>query len=243
MSGNTYGAHIFKRRQVGEREEVTIKLFSRDGSPLVLDGSGPSTGPGAIPMLYKGEWDVGMDYAVGDVVRYDSETYIFDETHAAGELPSLHDMNAPPNPVTKFFDPALGHVDLVLNADSPVGAGVRVVAEFDMVAIKIAQAGNLALLITDPLHRGNDMFAYLWRQRPELTWDLAFGDDDSAGERMPYVQGAVTPGVYLLMLGPLNGSTPQPGIWGTYHVESTNLTTAVIGSFVDFPVAKVTQIG
>lgn len=33
-----YKAHIFKRRQLGEREEVRIKLFTSDGTPIVLDG-------------------------------------------------------------------------------------------------------------------------------------------------------------------------------------------------------------
>ena len=31
---NTYGAHIFKQASVGEREEVKIKLFMPDGSPI-----------------------------------------------------------------------------------------------------------------------------------------------------------------------------------------------------------------
>lgn len=37
---NTYGAHIFKQRSVGEREEVKIKLFGADGEPLDLAGGG-----------------------------------------------------------------------------------------------------------------------------------------------------------------------------------------------------------
>jgi hypothetical protein len=37
---STLRAHIFKRRSVGEREEVDIKLFNRDGSPVVLGGGG-----------------------------------------------------------------------------------------------------------------------------------------------------------------------------------------------------------
>lgn len=39
---STYKAHIFKQRNVGEREEVKIKLFNSDGTPLLLGGGGGS---------------------------------------------------------------------------------------------------------------------------------------------------------------------------------------------------------
>lgn len=37
---STYKAHIFKQRQVGEREEVKLKIFGPDGQPLDLTGGG-----------------------------------------------------------------------------------------------------------------------------------------------------------------------------------------------------------
>lgn len=81
---NTYGAHIFKRRQVGEREEVKIKLFNPDGSPLIL-GS-----PSAGAMIWKGMWTAEDDFKENDVVLYDSgdglRTYILTEDVAAGAL-------------------------------------------------------------------------------------------------------------------------------------------------------------
>lgn len=54
--GNTYGAHIFKRASVGEREEVTIKLFKPDGTPLDLEGgTGPDDPgvPSSSDLLYE----------------------------------------------------------------------------------------------------------------------------------------------------------------------------------------------
>ena len=39
---NSFDAHIFKRRNVGEREEVRLKLFKLDGTPVDMEGS---TGP------------------------------------------------------------------------------------------------------------------------------------------------------------------------------------------------------
>lgn len=36
--GNLFNAHIFKHRQVGEREEVKLRLFNQDGSPADLGG-------------------------------------------------------------------------------------------------------------------------------------------------------------------------------------------------------------
>jgi len=44
---STYKAHIFKQRNVGEREEVKIKIFGPDGSELDLGGGdGPPVPPG-----------------------------------------------------------------------------------------------------------------------------------------------------------------------------------------------------
>lgn len=37
---STYKAHIFKQRNVGHREEVKLKLFMPDGTPIDLSGSG-----------------------------------------------------------------------------------------------------------------------------------------------------------------------------------------------------------
>lgn len=39
---NVFNAHIFKRRRRGEREEVTLKMYNLDGSPLNLPGGGGS---------------------------------------------------------------------------------------------------------------------------------------------------------------------------------------------------------
>jgi hypothetical protein len=43
---NTYRAHIFKERNVGEREEVKLKIFGPDGSPIDLTGVGGNGGGG-----------------------------------------------------------------------------------------------------------------------------------------------------------------------------------------------------
>lgn len=37
---STYKAHIFKRSQTGDREEVKLKVFAPDGSPINLGGGG-----------------------------------------------------------------------------------------------------------------------------------------------------------------------------------------------------------
>lgn len=42
---STFKAHIFKSRQVGEREEVKLRLFRPDGTPVELDGSSGLQGP------------------------------------------------------------------------------------------------------------------------------------------------------------------------------------------------------
>lgn len=35
---STYTAHVFPQRKIGNREEVQIKVFDSDGSPIYLDG-------------------------------------------------------------------------------------------------------------------------------------------------------------------------------------------------------------
>lgn len=42
---NTFFAHIFKRRSVGERQEVIIKLFNKDHTPFDVTAGGGVVGP------------------------------------------------------------------------------------------------------------------------------------------------------------------------------------------------------
>lgn len=42
--GNLFNAHIFKRRSVGEREEVQLKVFDADGNPVDLSAAGSGGG-------------------------------------------------------------------------------------------------------------------------------------------------------------------------------------------------------
>lgn len=80
---NTFGAHIFKRRQVGEREEITIKLFKPDGSPLNV-GEAPDLSV-AVLAAWKGTYDDTQDYPAGSLVRLGSATYLalLDAPHTA----------------------------------------------------------------------------------------------------------------------------------------------------------------
>jgi hypothetical protein len=47
--GNMFNAHIFRRRSVGEREEVRLKLFNLDGTPF--EGGGGAAGPSESPLV------------------------------------------------------------------------------------------------------------------------------------------------------------------------------------------------
>lgn len=83
---STYRAHIFKQRQVGEREEVKIKFFDADGSPLDLGGGAPSESSSGA-MMFRGVWDPDNDYKANDVVIWDPgdgrRLYIFRSDAAA----------------------------------------------------------------------------------------------------------------------------------------------------------------
>jgi hypothetical protein len=74
--GNTFGAHIFKRRQVGEREEVTIKLFNPDGSPFTGGTPPDPTPPFSLLDVFKGDYDADVDYSAGELVRYQDSTWL-----------------------------------------------------------------------------------------------------------------------------------------------------------------------
>jgi hypothetical protein len=78
--GNTFGAHLFKRRSVGEREEVTIKLFKMDGTPLnVGEAPDPVDPPDlstAVLAAWQGAFDTNLDYAAGSLVRHAGATYL-----------------------------------------------------------------------------------------------------------------------------------------------------------------------
>jgi hypothetical protein len=83
--GNLFKAHIFRDRKVGNREEVTLKLFNKDGTPLDLNG-GSEAPTGA--MIFRGNWISAQPYDAGDVVLYNDgtgvKTYIF--TSATGTV-------------------------------------------------------------------------------------------------------------------------------------------------------------
>lgn len=48
----TYNAHIFRRRKVGEREEVRMRLFGEDGSPLEIPTGPIPSGPNPLDVPY-----------------------------------------------------------------------------------------------------------------------------------------------------------------------------------------------
>lgn len=72
--GNTMHAHLFKRRQVGQREEVVIKLFYPDGTPCDMEAF-ENGGGGASGWNWRGGWAADTDYKVGDVVVYQIWVY------------------------------------------------------------------------------------------------------------------------------------------------------------------------
>lgn len=248
--GNTYGAHIFKRRQVGEREEVTIKLFKPDGTPLVLSGDPEDGGePEVSPvMLYHGTWMPDHDYKRYDVVMYNPgdgyHTYIFDQDHNAG-LPQIADANG--FPITKFFDPAVGFVDLVLDPNSKVGNGGYAPGQYDVFAIKINAAGRLTLRAADTLGRTQDLGAYLWHQKLDGTWEMVTGDDDGSGAGKPLINVDLSvaytyPSIFTYYISRYSAGMTPENAYGTTRVSKDVATTAVIGSFADFPMNKTTRI-
>lgn len=84
--GNTMHAHLFKRRQVGQREEVVIKLFYPDGTPCDMDeyAGGGGFDPTGM-MRWQGMWtDVDDPHPYGDVVRHNSALW-FSLGDAVGE--------------------------------------------------------------------------------------------------------------------------------------------------------------
>lgn len=75
---STYNAHIFKQRNVGEREEVKLKIFGPDGVPLDL-GAG---GDGGSVVYFEGQTDL-MGPIPGD------ESFFMDITFDSGVVDHL----------------------------------------------------------------------------------------------------------------------------------------------------------
>lgn len=246
--GNTFGAHIFKRRQVGEREEVRIKLFKPDGTPLDLDAPpvDPDPGGGSAPvgtMVFKGVWGPANDYDPYDVVLYNpgdgQHTYIVSQAIVAG-APVMNDPAG--HPITKFWDPLTNSMELVIDAQSNVGDWVHSPGSpYDCFAIKINAPGLLQLPSAPVDAVSRDMYGTLFHQKPDGSWEYASGNDDSAGNGHPYIATQVVAGVYAYGLAGFGG-----GVSPAYY-EHALVTMgggdAVIGSFADFPTPKVTRIG
>ena len=76
--GNLFDAHIFKRRSIGEREEVKLKMFNLDGSPLEVGGGEPAPDPTA--MHFRGAWASGEDYNPSDVVLESGSVWVSTDT-------------------------------------------------------------------------------------------------------------------------------------------------------------------
>ena len=90
--GNMVNAHIFKHRQVGEREEVRLKLFDLDGNPVDLSGSGGEEDSGPDGSLrWNGNFDGGY-YAWGSVVRFNNHLYTATETFDP-DIPKFGELN------------------------------------------------------------------------------------------------------------------------------------------------------
>lgn len=64
---NMFKAHIFKRRSVGERQEVSIRMFNLDDTPF--EG-------GSLLSVWKGDYDEDTEYKAGELVRYDDSTWL-----------------------------------------------------------------------------------------------------------------------------------------------------------------------
>jgi len=94
--GNTMRAHLFKRRQHGEREEVILKLFYPDGTPCDLDSmEGGGGGSSAGQLHYAGEWDADTNYTAGALVTWFNPAlnslglYLTTEDVVGGDDPTL----------------------------------------------------------------------------------------------------------------------------------------------------------
>jgi hypothetical protein len=63
--GTLFNAHLFRQRSVGEREEVKIKMFGPDGSPLDLAAGGGDGGAPDVPTFF---WGQHAEFNVPDTV-------------------------------------------------------------------------------------------------------------------------------------------------------------------------------
>jgi hypothetical protein len=249
---STYRAHIFKQRQVGEREEVKIKFFNADGTSLELDGNssspsdGGSTSTGA--MIWKGLWLPGHDFNANDVVQYDAgdglKTYIYTEDVSSG-MPAINDIEG--HPVTNFWGANQTEMKVVIDQSSPQTSRVHFAdSSYVAVAVRTVSSGNIRFssALDDGVSR--DMFGALFKLDPDgITWTLVTTDDDNAGNAYPLFSAAAQPpGTYLLVLTTFQAGKIPPAMDGRSKIDLDPVNnTAGIGGFTDFPMDKVVLLG
>jgi len=223
---NTYGAHIFKRASIGEREEVTIKLFKADGAPLYL-GDAPEVPSGV--MNWMGEYDLEAIYPPGSVVRGGGKTYIVIGTES---MPVGIGLGVDPGvPTFRGIIPltinTYGVHDDTITAESllsPIYTG-RNPQNLAVAAIRVAEAGTLSLK-GDSAANADTEFA-LYSASDQVT-ALTHTDDVFAN-----VAGlnayAVTPGLYFLLGTVHNDANPSLGIFTWTVGPTVAASTAVLG--------------
>jgi len=138
---NTFDAHIFKQRNVGEREEVRVKIFGPDGNPLDLAAGGDD-----------GE-SVGSTIFIG-------------QFGPPGGDPSALPAGAPFN--LPFSGAQIDYIEGLEEPDDPnlyVPAGAYMVTlypqwEFGEVPASGYASVNLMALYPDPLDEGIEVTSY-----------------------------------------------------------------------------------
>lgn len=225
--GNTFGAHIFKRASVGEREEVTIKLFKPDGTPLYLDEA-PEVPAGVMNWL--GEYDEEAIYPPGAVVRGGGKTYIVVGTD---NMPVGIGLGVNPGiPTFRGFVPqminAYGVQTYTITSDSlltPIYTG-RTAQNVALAAIRVLEAGTLS--VKAELEAGNHDTEFALYSAADSVTALTHTDDvfGSAAGLNAY---AITPGLYFLLGTIHNDATPSLGVHTWTVGPAAAASTAVIG--------------
>ena len=220
-------AHLFKRRSIGDREEVDLKLFQPDGSPITIGETAEGT------MVWRGAWSPVETYKRGEVVTNGGATFVFNEDVDPNAAPMFAGI-----PITKIKTGTWPQFTLTVNANSPKAEGISNVAglvPFDAFTFRLGGSGYLDLVFQPASGGARDKLN-------GANWELVSTHDDESTNGHPGVyKSDATAGTYLFALTTKGGDTPAA--YGTSNVFRGGAGgQAAYVDYVAFPSAKVTQI-
>jgi hypothetical protein len=233
----------------GSNGQILTKVSDNDYDVAWVDPPVPPPSG----MVWKGDWNPALAYAVNDVVRYDDgsgmHTYMFTEASAAqppGDAP-LPPFSENFNPITDYWDPDNTSMAVTLDETSLVSDQVHNAnSPYVAVGFKTLTSGTIQSLTAPQDGQYRDLIANFYRRAGGGTsWTFVQQNDDSSGLGHPRISTNQGSNYFLFVLSTTDGADPTTQ-YGTSLITIGPGNTASYGKFhfgdPAFPIDSVIQI-